>query len=264
MEGPASLYFSPRFERVVHRLDAPVGRAADDHVAQPQRALAHQQLGHHAAALVHFGFEAGAAGGAIGVGLVLVQLGHRQQRLEQLVDAFAGRGAGLDHFGFAAPLAGQQFVGRQLLVGPLDVGARQVDLVQRHDDRHLGGPGVADGLFGLRHDAVFGRDDQDGDVGDVGAAGAHFGERLVARRVDEGDRPAVPLDAIGADVLGDAPFFVRGHVDAEDPVQQRRLAVVHVAEERDDRRARLELGRVVRGFERLDHLAAPGSRRGGK
>ena len=76
----------------------------------------------------------------------------------------------------------------------------------------------------------------------------------MARRIDEGDRPAVPLDAIGADVLGDAAFFVRGHVDADDAVQQRRLAVVHVAEERDDRRARLELRRVVRRFERLDHL----------
>ena len=170
VEGPASLYFRRRIERVVHRLDAAVGRAADDHVAQPQRAGPHQQLGHHAAFLVQLGFEAGAAGGPIGIGLVLVQLGHRQQRLEQLVDAFAGGGAGLDHFGFAAPLAGQQFVGRQLLVGPLHVGPGQVDLVQRHDDRHLGGPGVTDGLFGLRHDAVLGRDDQDGDVGDVGAA----------------------------------------------------------------------------------------------
>ena len=102
-------------------------------------------------------------------------------------------GAGLDHFRLAAPFAGQQLVGGQLLVDPLRVGARQVDLVQRHDDGHFGRAGVADGLFGLRHHAVVGRHDQHGDVGDVGAAGAHFGERLVARRVDEGHRPAVLL-----------------------------------------------------------------------
>ena len=128
----------------------------------------------------------------------------REQRFQQLVDAFARGGAGLDHFRVAAPFGRQQLVGGQLLIDALDIDARQVDLVQRHDDRHAGRPGVADGFFGLRHDAVVGRHDQHGDVGDVGAAGAHFGERLVARRIDEGDRPAVLLDPVGADVLRDA------------------------------------------------------------
>ena len=168
---------------------------------------------------MQLGFQAGAAGGAIGIGLVLVQFGDGQQRFEQFVDAFAGGGAGFDDFGFAAPFARQQFVGRQLLVGPLHVGAGQVDLVQRDDDGDIGGLGVADGLFRLRHDAVFGRNHQDGDVGDIGAAGAHLGERFVARRIDEGDRPAVLLDAVRADVLSDAALFVRGHVDADDSIQ---------------------------------------------
>ena len=51
--------------------------------------------------------------------------------------------------------------------------------------------GVGDRLLRLGHHAVVGRDDQDDDVGDVRAAGPHGGERLVARRVDEGDL-AVP------------------------------------------------------------------------
>ena len=55
----------------------------------------------------------------------------------------------------------------------------------------LGGLGVVDGLDRLRHDAVVGRDHQHDDVGDVGAAGAHGGEGLVAGRVEEGDlRPS--------------------------------------------------------------------------
>ena len=36
-------------------------------------------------------------------------------------------------------------------------------------------------------DAVVGRDHQDDDVGHLGAAGAHGGERLVARRIEEHD-----------------------------------------------------------------------------
>ena len=120
------------------------------------------------------------------IGPIVVQFGDREQRLQQFVDAGAYGGAGLDHFRVAAPFGRQQIVGGQLLVNPLDVDARQIDLVERHDDRHAGGAGMADGLFGLRHDAVVGRHHQHRDIGDVGSAGPHFGECLVAGRVDEG------------------------------------------------------------------------------
>ena len=56
---------------------------------------------------------------------------------------------------------------------------------------HLGRLGVVERLDRLGHDAVVGGDDEHDDVGGLGATGAHGGERLVARRVDEGDRPAV-------------------------------------------------------------------------
>ena len=58
-------------------------------------------------------------------------------------------------------------------------------LFERHDDRYAGRLGVADGLLGLRHDAVVGGDDEHGDIGDVGAAGPHLGEGLVAWSIDE-------------------------------------------------------------------------------
>ena len=55
---------------------------------------------------------------------------------------------------------------RQLAGRLVEVSASgQVDLVDRDDDRHLGRLGVGDGLDGLGHDAVVGRDDQDDDVG---------------------------------------------------------------------------------------------------
>jgi hypothetical protein len=46
---------------------------------------------------------------------------------------------------------------------------------------------MVDRLEGLRHHAVVGGDDEHGDVGQLCAAGAQGGERLVARRVEEGD-----------------------------------------------------------------------------
>ena len=100
----------------------------------------------------------------------------------------------------------------------------------------------------LRHHAVVGRDDEHRDVGDLRAAGAHGGERLVARRVEERDLPAVDLGLVGADVLRDPAGLGLDDRGLADRVEQRRLAVVDVAHDRDDRRAGLErlLGVVVR------------------
>ena len=123
-------------------------------------------------------------------------------------------------------------------LGEHAVGVRvgKVDLVHGDDDRHVGRARVRDRLERLRHDAVVGGDDEHGDVGDLRAAGAHGGERLVARRVEEGDLPAVDLGLVGADVLRDPAGLGLDDRRLADRVEQRRLAVVDVAHDRDDRR----------------------------
>ena len=134
----------------------------------------------------------------------------------------------------------------------VDVG--QVDLVERHHDRHAGRLGVGDGLDGLGHHAVVGGDDQDHDIGDVGAAGTHRGERFMARGIDERDRPAVGLDLVSADVLGDAAALGIDDVRLANAIQERRLAVVDVAQDRDDRRPRHEVLRRAGGRERVEQV----------
>ncbi len=184
--------------------------------------------------------------GAVRVGLELQHLGLQRQHLEQLVDALLGLGRDVDVDGLAAPLLGDQPVLGQLVADALGVGARLVDLVDRDDDRHAGLLGVVDRLDGLRHHAVVGGDHQHDDVGHLGAAGAHRGERLVARRVEEDDVAPVRVNLVGADVLGDAAGLARGDVGLADGVEQRRLAVVDVTHDGDDRRARHQiLGRVL-------------------
>ena len=71
-----------------------------------------------------------------------------------------------------------------------------------------------------------------------GAAGAHLRERGVARRVDERELVPVAVDLVGADVLGDAAGLALDDVGRADLVEHRRLAVVDVAHDGDDGRAR--------------------------
>ena len=77
----------------------------------------------------------------------------------------------------------------ELLEHPGDVRVGTIDLVERDQDRYIGGPRVVDRFHGLGHHAVVGRDHQHDDVGDLGAASTHRGECRVAGRVDEGEAP---------------------------------------------------------------------------
>ena len=104
---------------------------------------------------------------------------------------------------------------------------------------------MVDGLDRLGHHAVVGRHHEDDDVGGLGAAGPHGGEGGVARRVDERDPVVVPVDLVGADVLGDAAGLAGHDVGRADAVEQQRLAVVDVAHDGDDRRARPLVGLVL-------------------
>ena len=200
------------------------------------------------------GLDHGAPGHAVGVGLQVLHFADQQDHLQQLVDVLSLDGAHRHHHGGAAPVLGHQIETGELLLDPVGLGAFLVDLVDRHHDRHLGGPGVADGLQGLGADAVVGRHHQHGHVGDLGAAGAHGGEGLVARGVEEGDL-ALPVRVghfhlVGTDVLGDAAGLAGRHPGLADGIEQAGLAVVDVAHHRHHRRAADQVGQVAL----LDHL----------
>ncbi len=216
---------------------APLG-ACDDDVADLESALLDEDGRNRAAPLVELGFDDDAVRLAVRVGLQLQIFGLEDDRLEQLVEVETLQRR---HF-HVLHVTRHGFDDDVLLeeIGPHAgrVGARLVDLVDRHDDRDASRLGVGNRLRRLRHHAVVRRHHQDDDVGRLGAAGTHRGERRVARGVEEGDLLAVQLDLIGADVLGDAAGFAGDDVGLADRVEKARLAVVDVAHDGDHRRPR--------------------------
>ena len=212
-----------------------------------QRAALHQHGGDRTTAAIELGFDHGAFCGTFRIGLEVEQFGLQRDHLEQLVEIGLVLGGNLDVDDFAAERFDLNLVLQQFGAHALRLGVGLVDLVDRDDHRHLRRLGVVDRLDRLRHDAVIGRHHQDHDIGDLGAARAHRGERGVAGRIDEGDLLAAFRRGhlIGADMLGDAAGFARHHVGVAKRVEQRGLAVVDMAHHGDDRRARLGIGGIV-------------------
>ncbi len=205
---------------------------------------------HGAAPDVEVRLEHDAAGRRLRAGLQLENFGEHGDLVEKVLDAEPLQRRSLDGDRVTAPGLGHEALLGELLEDAVGVRPLLVDLVERHDDRDPGRLGVVDRLDRLGHDAVVGGDDEHDDVGHLGAAGPHRGECFVAGRVDEGDPLAVPLDLVGADVLGDAARLGLDDIRLADPVEKQRLAVVDVPHHRHDRwpaaqHRRVDLGRLV-------------------
>ena len=249
-----------RRHHVLHPLAAIVGDVADasertprnDELANGKLPVLHEQIGDGATSRLDARLDDRAASRATEIGLEFQQFCLVFERLKQLIDTDARRRARADDFGGAAPLDGIQLVLSKLAENRLNLrvgGFGLVDLVERNDDRDASGLGVVDRLDGLRHDAVISRDNQHDDVGDGRTAGTHRCKRFVARRIDKNDLALLVAHFHGhaerTRRLRDAACFAACDVRVADAVEQRGLAVVDVAQNRDDRTARTKIFRLT-------------------
>ena len=183
----------------------------------------------------------GALGQALRGGAQLLQLGDQVHHLQEVIKTLMGGRRHRHGHHIAAVVLDHHLMLRELLPQTVRVGARQVNLVHGDQERGLGSPEVRNRFHGLGLYTVVGSHDQDRQVGNGRAARAQRRERLVTRRVEERDRPAVVLDLIGADVLGDAPGFTGSDLGLAQGVEDGGLAVIHVPHHGHDRRPRREV-----------------------
>src|SRR5690606_2141232 len=111
--------------------------------------------------------------GTVRVGLQLCDFGDEFDRFKQVVNADALRGRYRNREHVAAIVLDHEVVLGELLLYAVGIGAGNVDLVDGHDHRDVCRLHVRDRLDRLRHHAVIGGDDKDGEVRHLGAAGAH-------------------------------------------------------------------------------------------
>ena len=236
LDGRHHLRLLEAFALVVEEGTNPSGGASgDEGVPEGENPLLNQDRGDGTPLGVELGLQNRSLGGNPGVALEFVNLCDQEDHVQEVLyaDAFL-RGDGHTD-GVPAVLLDDDPVLDELLFDLEKVDVRLVDLVDGDDDGNAGGLGVVDGLDGLRLDPVVGGDDQDDQVGDVGAPEPELRERFVTGGVDEDDGLVLEEDLGGSDVLGDPSVFLGGHVGVADGVQKRGLPVVDMAHDGDHR-----------------------------
>src|SRR5713226_19714 len=239
---------------VKHSAHFSENRPADEEVPGVQRAILHQYRSHWAASLIYSRFQHRARRRRVRIGLELPQISDQQNRFEQLFYALLLFRGHFHELRVAAPFRGHQAVFCELALHALQLGFRFVDLVDRHDDGHLRGPGVVDRFFCLRHDSVIGGYDKHYDIGNLRASRAHARKRFVTRCIHEHHGTLIDDHFVSADVLRDAARFARGNIRLANGVEQTCLAVIDVAHYRHNRWPRLQtfLRLFLRNFQ--DHF----------
>src|SRR5260370_3268428 len=170
------------------------------------------------------------------MGLYRALSSSRHNRFKQLAGALLCFRVYLHELRIAAPFRGHEAGFRELPFHALQVGFRVGCCVDWREDGHLGGSGMVDRFFGLRHDSVIGGHNQHHDIGNLCAPGAHARERFVTRRIHEHHGAVIDDHLVSADVLRNAARFARGNIRFADRVEQTRFAVIDVAHHRHHRR----------------------------
>ena len=208
-----------------------------------QRAFLHQHGRHRATATVKAAFNHRALGRTVRVGAQFQHFRLQQNGFLKLVQPKLLQRRDFHILGLAAHFFHHHVVLQQLLAHAVRVRAMAVDLVDRHDNRHIRRFRVFDRLDRLRHHAVIGGHHQHHNVGHPGAAGTHGGKRLMARRVEEGDlRTRRQFNGIGADMLGNAASLTRRDVSMAQRIEQTGFAMVDMAHDGHNRRTRQQRG----------------------
>ena len=211
----------------------------------PQRAVLHEDGSDRTASAIELGFEHYAAGGTRRVGAQFLQVGDQADHFHQQVEVGFLLGRDIDEHGGAAPVFRHQAAIGELLLHAIGHGFGLIDLVHRDDDRNFRRVRVIDSFERLRHHAVVGSHHQHDDVGGLGAAGTHAGERFVAGRIEEHDLAPVggrfsvhDPNFVGADVLRDSAGFAFRDGSRANGVEQRSLAVIDVSHDGNHGRPR--------------------------
>ena len=139
---------------------------------------------------------------------------------------------------------------QQFGTNPLGLRIRLVDLVDRHDHRHLRRFRVIDRFDRLRHHAIIGSHNKHHNIRHLRTTRTHLREGGVTRRIDKGDLRTRRRDnLIGTDMLRNTAGFATRDICRADRIQQRCLAMIDMAHNRDNRRTCLRVSANIRRIE---------------
>ena len=173
---------------------------------------------------------------AVRVCFQLFHLGNEKNVFKKIVYTGLFKSGNGNAHNVAAPFLGNKVVFRQLLLDPFGICAGLIHFVYRNYYRNTCRFCVIDCFNRLRHDTVIRRNDEDCDISRLCASRSHSGERFVTGGIKEGDIFIADFYPVSTDGLRDSACLACRNVCVADGIEKRRLAVVNVTHNADDRR----------------------------
>ena len=230
--------------------------ACGNKVSDMQCTLLNQNGRNGSASLIQLRLDDKSSRTALRVCLELKNIRCQQDCLQKVLNAFAGLRGHRYKLRASAPVCGDQFIFRQLLLYALNVCRGLINLVHSDNDLDACSLCMVDCLDRLRHHAVIRSDNKDRNIRRVRTTHTHCRERLVSGRIQEGDPSALHVYSIRTYVLCDTSRLAVGHICLSDRIQQGRLTMVNMTHDTDNGRSfhQILLVLLVLLQELLDHI----------
>lgn len=222
-----------------------IAARADDVVALLQCPGIHEDGRKGSELRIQMRLDDGGNGWSLRIGLEIEHFRYEEDHLDECVDSQSGECGDRHDNRFSSPILWLESLLGKLSFDEIKIRARLVHLVDRDDDHHSCFLRVVDTLYGLRFDSFIRSHDDDGDVGELRSSGAHDGEGLMSGSIQECYPVPVLLDLVGTDLLGDSSGFSCCDVRLADIVEDRRLPVIDMPHDADDRSSANLLHRIV-------------------
>ena len=94
---------------------------------------------------------------------------------------------------------------------------------------------MADGFFGLGHDAIVCSNHDDSNIGNICTTGAHFCKGFMARGIKEGNGLTIMFNSPSTDTLCDPACLGSSNFAFANFVEERGFTMIHMAHDGNDR-----------------------------
>ena len=178
---------------------------------------------------IQLGFNDDTVSLTIRIRFQLLHFSYEQYVFKQFIQSFFFLCRNRNHNDIPTPFFTKKSFMGKLFLNTFRICAGFINLINGYHNRHPCILRMMDCFHSLRHNAVVSRYDQDSDIRQLCAAGAHCCKCLMSRSIKKCNLMIFITDLVGTDTLCDTAGFMHSHIRRAQRVKQSCFAMINVS-----------------------------------